>query len=239
MKSSVKTIVGLTAVIGLLGAMAIFKSQPKAQERFEQKNTVAQLIEGEGPDNLTDNCLPPQGVLKEELVKYQHYTLVSYKIDPQKSLPKPSHEFPKSNPVDLDRETGHDHKFGRPYPNIDVAIMVLDPTEGCKPTIRSMRAEPLPNSWPQKDRVKLKKVYWALVLKNVEEQNVTAQSWMDDQMNYIGPGMTYFSDNDVRAITALGLKVPKWYDLKLPPEKRRQLHLDAGSRTVNSPDDNN
>lgn len=208
-----KLLAVLVILIGLWGTVAILKTKPTESAQPEKRDMTARLIQGKEPDHPTEGCLPPQAVFKEELVKYEQYTLVSHYMDDSAPL--------SDDLLDFERQADHDQT----YPNIDVAIMVIDPTEGCKSTIKSMRAEPLPQSWPQPDRVKLKKVYWALVLTHVEEQNVLAQSWLDDQTNHVEFG---FADDDIKAVTSLGLSAPKWYDksknVDFPDDLRNSDH---------------
>ncbi|WP_299491590.1 hypothetical protein [Acaryochloris sp. IP29b_bin.137] len=225
-----KILFGLTLAIVVLGGMTLLdkKEKPKAQPKAKQPKV--QLVEDKEPKHPTEKCLWSRGVFVDEILKVKQYSLIAYKYDFSKPEPTPDIRLPKGMKIDLESETGHDRDAGPVYPNLDVAVMVLDPFEGCKPTIRSMRIEPLPKSFDPKVRLVMKKAYWATMFKAAEDLNVTAQSWLDGITRYVGPGMTELKDDDIKAITQLGYKLPKWYDLKLTPEQRFELQLKETSK---------
>lgn len=225
MKHKGRILCGFILAISVLGVWSLLDSEEKPQAQSQGKRPTLRLMEDKEPKHPTEKCLWSRGVFVDEILKVQQYSLIAYKTDTSKPEPTPDIRPPKGIKVDLDLPTGHDRDFGAKYPNLDVAVMVLDPFEGCKPTIRSMRVEPLPKSFDPRVRLVMKKAYWATMFKAVEDQNVTAQSWLDGITRYVGPGMTELKDDDIKAINQLGYKLPKWYDLKLTPEQRFELQL--------------
>lgn len=230
MKHKGKILFGFILAIVVLGVWSLLDSKEKPKAQSQSKRPTLKLIEDKEPDHPTAKCLPPRGIYIDEILKVKQYSLITFEVNFSKPTPTPNIRPPKGVSIDLDSKTGHDRDAAPVYPNLDVAVMVLDPFEGCKPTIRSMRVESLPSSWDPKVRLVMKKAYWLTMLKAAEDLNVTAQSWLDSVTEYFGPSMIELGNDDIKAITQLGYKLPEWYDLNLTPEQRFEAHRKAANK---------
>lgn len=208
-KNLIFTVSMLGAIALVLFLRSISNPSTQAKEEPTQPKPKASLVVDEG-DHPLQPCLPPNATYRETLLQIDGYSLLAYTFEVPK--PKPGVDYQNN------------HGISPAHPNFNVAIGVLDPFDGCKPTIKNMLFEAMPQSWPEKQRVIMKKAFWVAYLNEVKETlNVTPQSWLDIQTRYTGPSELVLQPDDIKALNALGRKLPKWYDLSIPEEQRHTL----------------
>lgn len=223
MNSRIKLLAGLLTVTVVSGAAYSILREPSPKSNASESELIAELPEGEEPDKPLIKCIFENAEVVKEILKVDQYTLFSYRYLPQKVVDKKAYE-----------NAGTDKDLGPTYPNIDVAVMVVDPFIGCKPLIRSMRAEQLPQSLPDKKRLVMRKAYWATSFYYVEQElNVTAQSWLDTVTHFFGPGMPPIGEDDIKALASMKMDLPEWYSPDIPEEKRWEVVREAGKRGNN------
>lgn len=233
-KNLIFTISMLGAILIAFFLRSMSSSTPQAKEEPTQPNNTALMVVDEG-DHPLQSCLPPNATFREQILEVKPYTLISYTFEVPKPKPGAKH---KDN-----------HGVSPIHPNFNVAIGVIDPFDGCKPTIKNMLFEAMPQNWPEKQRVTMKKAFWVAYLNEVKETlNITPQSWLDIQTHYTGPSEMVLQPDDIKALNALGRKLPKWYDLSIPEEKRHTMMRNRpiikppyieGDRTLDSTDGKN
>lgn len=235
MNSRAKLLVGLLAGTVAVGGVALLSQNQKSSGNASEVIQSIELPKGKEAKDPLEKCLPENSVVVQKLIKVDQYTLFSHKVSKEKQ-----EAWNKKRGIESDREHVHapEHAAtdqdlgGLKFPNIDVAAMIVDPFDGCKPLIKSVGFDPFPQSLPSFAKLAITKTYWVTTFKHVEEDmNVTAQSWLDTMTHYVGLGMVPLQDEDVKALNALGMELPKWYDPKLPVEKRWELLTKARSIT--------
>lgn len=222
-KNILYTAIGLTFVGGLLGIKYLGSMPEQTTNASAQIKPKTKLLADEDVGHPAKDCLPSGVIIREVLGVLDQYSIVAYK-----------HDFDLLE--QQDKEDGyvhlHDYHEG-PEPNLDFAIMVIDPTVGCKPTTKSVRAEGVPQTLDKGLKSELHYVIWnyrAIVLS--KEHQTELQDYLDDRLYKVGPGYLRLGEFDVKALVRLNMKLPDWYNLKLSEEQRdkaRDKHIAEAS----------
>lgn len=224
------SIVGITA-IGVWGWKSFSPSHPTAQAKPKDK---PQLLKDKDVKHFTNGCLAPRGEFLEAVGKINQYTLVAFSYDLTQPPPWPDVpegiKLSKSYGKDMHAvEAGHDHahRFKVEEPNLDFALMVSDPTLGCKPTVRSLRSESIAAAFSEKDRVKIQKLRWAYTGALLEQRDRSdLQNYLTERLTHNGPNRMGLSPDSVKALTAMKIELPKWYDLSFSKGERTKAEYE-------------
>lgn len=206
---------------------ALNPQKPSAQA--QTKKTKPALLKDKDVDHFTDNCLAPRGKFLEKVGVVKQYTVVAFTYDFDQPVPIPdvpegikvSPSFGKDmHQVPTDHAHSHATRFKVPEPNLDFALMRVDPTLGCKPTIKSIRSEPLV-AFDKFVRVKIQKLRWAYLGATLEQKHgADLQDYLTERLTTTGPFQMGLDDESVLALNSMKIKLPKWFDLKLTQQER-------------------
>lgn len=205
-------------------------SESTAQEA--SKPQKANLIQGS--EEAEDNCLAPRGQFLEKVGKVDKYTLVAFTYDfdqplPKTALPKGVKEAEKHRDMhNVPHNHKHAHSFKVPDPNLGFALVEFDPTVGCKPLMRSVRGEPMPESLNEENRILLQRLRWTYLRAHLKkEYKATLSSYLNERLTDTGPNQMGLSLESRKVLTEMGVKLPKWLDPNLSEREQLEAEYEA------------
>lgn len=219
MNRRTKVIIGLAAATGVIGAASLFtNNQAPSAKPSQPKNEVTELPTGEEPETLLDKCISPSRKLDKRLMHWGNLHVYLTRHDKTKALAQLKKLKGDGMRVDLaghdGHEHNHDHSGSIAFPDVDLAVVRVDPFDGCEVVLKSLEADSLEPS----DKITRKQVdavhqaFWTTVLAEVEtEFNLTPQSWLNSLTHSIGFGHRRLGDHDIAALKFLKMKLPEWY----------------------------
>lgn len=241
MNPRIKLLLGLGLTTVIIGGSAFLFKQGNSQSNEIERNSISELPKGKEGDRIEAQCLPPRGQYRETVAKVGELTLVAFELDFSQPAPGISKVYPKGVTALPAGQQKDMHKHGSKaktyyHPNMGISIMEIDPLSGCNAVIKDMRVEPLPQSWPEKQRVSLSKIYWAYTGKELAtKHDVSLQEWVSHKTSDPGPNVLTLNDDDIKALTALKVKLQPWHDLKLSEAERLRLYFRHAAKAFPPP----
>lgn len=172
-----------------------------SQTPAQIKKELPKAKEGAHP---IEKCLLPRAKYRETFAEFGEYKMVAYEFDFDQAHP----EWTKTMPM-KDNHIGH---RGYLEPNLAIGVIKNDPLSGCTPVVRSLRGEPMPFEWGEKQRTSVKKLYWVYMGKELETKyDISLQEWILERTSAPMPHALDLTDDDIRALNSLKVKLQPWH----------------------------